>query len=395
MSRRTVPLLLRLLIVSALALTVMPSLSRPAQAQAPATTVNLELVLDSSGSMSGELEGGQTRIDAAKQVLNEVIGELPEREGVNVGFRVYGHEGNNTEAGKAESCRSTELQVPIDGVNKEALLGQVESYAPVGWTPLALSIREAAKDFEPAGENVVNAVLVVTDGLETCGGNPCTASRGAKGGEAAVTTHVVSFALTEEETAILQCIVDESGGLLLGAGNATELSAALFTILEEIEVVVRSGFVEIESIGGVFPRATIEGQGGEATDSDPEGGEPFSVTLTDANRVEVPAGSYAVFWSNPSGFETRITIAVVAGETTLIRGSILRFPHGAGEIYTLTDQAGVLIWRDQIETFDAVWVLPGIYRLQLDELTGDAILLLMDVQTLPGAVTEVQVLTAP
>jgi hypothetical protein len=40
-------------------------------------------------------------------------------------------------------------------------------------------------------------------------------------------------------------------------------------------------------------------------------------------------------------------------------------------------------------------VLPGIYRLQLTELTGDAILLSMDVQTLPGAVTEVQVLTAP
>ncbi len=113
MTRRALPVLMRLLIAATLAMMMMPSLSRPANAQPAATTVNLELVLDSSGSMSGELEGGQTRIDAAKQVLNEVIGELPEREGVNVGFRVYGHEGNNTEAGKAESCRSTELQVKI------------------------------------------------------------------------------------------------------------------------------------------------------------------------------------------------------------------------------------------------------------------------------------------
>lgn len=394
MARRTLPALLRLLIVATLTLLIAPVLGPPAQAQRSATTVNLELVLDSSGSMSGELEGGQTRIDAAKQVLREVIGELPEREGVNVGFRVYGHKGSNTEAGKDESCRSTELQVPIEGVDKDALLGQVDTYAPVGWTPLALSINEAAKDFAPAAENVVNAVLVVTDGLETCGGNPCTASRAAKRGDAAITTHVVSFALTEEETANLQCIVDESGGLLLGAGNASELSAALFQILEEIEVVVQNGFVEIESIGGVFPKATIEGQG-EATDADPDGGEPFSVTLADSTKVEVPAGTYAVFWTNPSGFETRITVTVAAGETTLVRGSIIRFPHGAGETYTLTDQAGVLIWRDQIETGDAVWVLPGVYRLELDELTGNPILLSLEVQTSPGSVVELDVLTAP
>jgi hypothetical protein len=39
--------------------------------------------------------------------------------------------------------------------------------------------------------------------------------------------------------------------------------------------------------------------------------------------------------------------------------------------------------------------LPGVYRLQITELTGTPILLSMDVQTLPGEVTEVQVLTAP
>ncbi|HEY7034489.1 MAG TPA: hypothetical protein VH482_24345, partial [Thermomicrobiales bacterium] len=61
--------------------------------------VNVELILDSSGSMAEELEGGQTRIDAAKQVLNQVIDALPVQEGINVGFRVYGHKGNNNESG--------------------------------------------------------------------------------------------------------------------------------------------------------------------------------------------------------------------------------------------------------------------------------------------------------
>src|SRR4051794_5818952 len=71
-----------------------------AAAQEGGNTVNVELILDSSGSMAEVDATGQSRIDAAKQVLNSVIDQLPEREGVNVGFRVYGHQGNNTEAGK-------------------------------------------------------------------------------------------------------------------------------------------------------------------------------------------------------------------------------------------------------------------------------------------------------
>src|SRR5918997_7087437 len=62
-------------------------------AAAPATqdeqavrTVNLELILDLSGSMARDIGRGETRMEAAKRVMNDVIGALPEREGVNVGF---------------------------------------------------------------------------------------------------------------------------------------------------------------------------------------------------------------------------------------------------------------------------------------------------------------------
>lgn len=364
-----------------------------AVAQEGGNTVNVELILDSSGSMAEVDATGQSRIDAAKQVLNSVIDQLPEREGVNVGFRVYGHEGNNTEAGKAESCDSTELKVPVEGVDKEALRSQVGTYQPVGWTPIALSLRESEQDFPAAASNVVNAVVLVTDGLETCGGDPCSASRALKNGDSAITTHVIGFALAEEEQANLQCIVDESGGLLLGAGNAEELSAALFQVLEELDVVVMNGFLEIESIGGVFPKATIDGVQ-EATDSNPSG-EPFTATLTDSNKIELPAGKYDVHWANPSGQESQVQVEIEAEKTTVIRGSIFRFPHGAGEIYILKDTAGTVIWQDQIEAGDQVWVLPGVYRLELAELTGDAVIISLDVQTLPGSMTAVDVLTAP
>jgi Ca-activated chloride channel family protein len=225
--------LVRALVLAMLILALNPSLGAAAQqaqptpanpTQANAKTVNVELIFDSSGSMAQEISPGVTRIDAAKDVLNDVIDAIPEREGINVGFRVYGHEGSNQEEDREESCRSTELVVPIEGVNKDELRGAVESYQPVGWTPITLSLNEAAKDFTPPGESEVNAIVLVTDGLETCGGDPCAAAQALA--EVDVTTYVVGFGLTQEEQGTLQCIADAGGGLNLGAGDAEELNKA-------------------------------------------------------------------------------------------------------------------------------------------------------------------------
>lgn len=362
------------------------------QTQATGGVVNVELIFDSSGSMAQELPSGETRIEAAKDVLNDVIDAIPEREGVNVGFRVYGHEGSNQEADRAESCQSTDLVVPIEGVDKDALRNAVEMYEPVGWTPLTLSLERAAQDFSPPAENERNAIVLVTDGLETCGGDPCAAAEELAQGEIDVTTYVIGFGLTQQEQGTLQCIADAGGGLNLGAGSTEELNQALFTVLEELQVVVQTGFLEIEAFGDIFPRATITCRTG-ATDSNPEG-EEQTVTLTDSNRVELNVGICSVSWVNPSGETTTIRANILAGETTWIRGSLLKFPQGAGEIYTVTDLGGTVIWQDQFEQGDFVWVLPDIYRMALLERVGDPILISAEVQTLPGTVTQLEIFTA-
>lgn len=355
-------------------------------------TVNVELVFDSSGSMAQEVSPGVTRIEAAQQVLNEVVDAIPEQEGINVGFRVYGHEGSNQEADRAESCQSTELIVPMEGVNKDLLRAAIESYQPVGWTPITLALQEAAEDFQAPEEGEVNAIVLVTDGLETCGGNACEAAAALAEGDVNVTTYVVGFGLTAEEQSTLQCIADAGGGLNLSAANADELNEALFTVLEELQVVIQTGFLEIEEIGGIWPKATVDCRGG-ATDSNPEG-EITTYSLNDTNRIEVNVGNCEVYWVNPSGQESRVRVAIQAGETTWIRGSILRFPQGAGEIYTVTANDGTLIWQDQFEHGDYVWVLPGIYRMELLERVGDPVLITAEVQTLPGTVTALEIYTS-
>ena len=361
------------------------------------TQVNVELILDSSGSMAEQTNTGESRIEAAKRVLNEVIGAIPEdRPEINVGFRVFGHLGNNTESGRAESCQSSDLTVPIEGVDKDALLEQVANYAPVGWTPIGLSLERAGQDFPAASEDVVNAIILVTDGLETCDRDPCAIATAFSESDAAVTAYVVGLGLDAEELRITSCIAENTGGQIVGAQNAEELSAALFTFLQELEVVVTTGILEIESIGGLYPLAGVICAEQGATDSDPGGDEQVSFAFTqDSNQLELPVGICDVTWTNPSGETTSIQVNIEAERTTYVRGSLIKFPNGAGEIYVLKAQDGTIIWQDQLEQGDYVWVLPGIYTCDLLELVGDPILMSFTVQTLPGSATQVEIFTAP
>ncbi|MGI8486445.1 MAG: cupredoxin domain-containing protein, partial [Thermomicrobiales bacterium] len=205
-------------------------------------TVNVQLIVDASGSMAAATDTGVLRIDAAKQVLAQVISAIPDVEGVNVGLRVYGHKGDNTEAGRAESCLSSDLLVPMLGVDATQLTAQANALQPVGWTPLGFSLQEAAKDFkEPASDNVVNAIVMVTDGLETCDADPVAIAGELHKSPAGITTHVIGFGTTAEEQATLNGIAKAGGGQLLGSNNAGQLMDALFSILEKLDVVAETG----------------------------------------------------------------------------------------------------------------------------------------------------------
>jgi len=57
-------------------------------------------------------------------------------------------------------------------VNQEQLQQQATAWEPTGWTPISLALQNAGEDF-PTGENVRNVIIMVTDGEETCDGDPC------------------------------------------------------------------------------------------------------------------------------------------------------------------------------------------------------------------------------
>jgi Mg-chelatase subunit ChlD len=202
---------------------------RPAEGEAARIITNIQLVFDSSGSMAQRI-GNETKIQAAQRAMERIINTLPDNPDLNVGFRVFGHEGDSSEAQKARSCQSTALLVPVQGVNKELLRQQARAWKPTGWTPISLALQKAGEDLQP-GENVRNVIIMVTDGEETCGGDPCAVAKALAESQAEVRIDVVGFGLTPDVAKTLRCIAENSGGVYTDAQNGDALAQTLEELL--------------------------------------------------------------------------------------------------------------------------------------------------------------------
>ena len=236
-----------------LALLTPPAMAQETTAEPAAPgAVNIELILDVSGSMAETVEGSesQSRMAAAQDALRDVIASMPEGEQINVGLRVYGQDGSNAEADRSLSCRSTELLVPMNGLDQQALLSEIDAAEPTGWTPLARALQAAASDFS-RGEGVNNAIIMVTDGEDTCGGDPCQAAAALHAADIRVTTHVVGLALTTEQQNAVRCIAEQGGGQLLAATDAASLRTALDTAYAEAVALPQAPDAAVELRGYV------------------------------------------------------------------------------------------------------------------------------------------------
>lgn len=137
----------------------------PAQAQGDERDVHVALVLDASGSMYNRLDDGRYRIDAAKSVLQRLVTGLPADDRLNVGLRVYGARLGALEDG---ACEDSHLEVPIDGLRRDALLDVLDATVARGATPIVYSLERTLDDLPADGDR---RVVLVTDGLESCGGD--------------------------------------------------------------------------------------------------------------------------------------------------------------------------------------------------------------------------------
>jgi Ca-activated chloride channel family protein len=128
-------------------------------------------LLDASGSMNQKLEG-KSKYETAMRLIYELADSLEKAKSkVQIGVRVFGHQ----YARAQHNCLDSRLEIPFSATNAVNIKHYLSKIKPKGYTPLAYSIFEAAQhDF--VEKNTFNTMILVTDGIETCDGNPCAAS---------------------------------------------------------------------------------------------------------------------------------------------------------------------------------------------------------------------------
>jgi len=234
----------------------------PAEATAPewpsalSPTTKVELILDASNSMWGQIES-TAKIAIAKEVLTSVIESLPPN--ASVALRVYGHQTSH----KAKNCSDSALLVPFGPLDKEKLISEIEGISPRGMTPIAYSLLQVKDDFgETTGKQLV---VLVSDGKESCEGDPVGAVRSLREQGIDIQVEVVGFAIADEETKRqLSQIAELTGGKYYEASDASQLKSAL---AESLKLVY---FVE------------------------DEGGDKVSQGIVGGERVCLPTGTYKV-----------------------------------------------------------------------------------------------------
>jgi len=180
---------------------------------------DLEIILDCSGSMAGIVDG-RSKMDIAKESLNSVVNSIP--DGSYVGFRAYGHISLRSQ----KDCTDSELIFPIKAINKQELISKINSLQPKGWTPIEYSLNQARNDF-PVTQEYGKVIILVSDGEETCGGDPCAAVKRMLNEGFQVTVNTVGFDVSDIAEQQLRCIAEATGGEYKSAKNAAELTASL------------------------------------------------------------------------------------------------------------------------------------------------------------------------
>lgn len=217
------------------------------------------IVLDSSSSM-GEVIDGEVKLDIAKDVILDLLGDLP--TAAYVGVRTFG------------GYCSTNLLAPVAPLEQAQLRAEILKMTPKGATPIALALQAANVDLlSLAGPKLI---LLVSDGIETCDGDPVAAAKEFIASGLDLRIHVVGFDISRNVPARDQLIkiAESTGGMYFDADNSAELRQAM-------SIVAPFSYVVYDGEGNVV----YEGRIGQAGPSLPAG--VYTVVLNTSPPITV------------------------------------------------------------------------------------------------------------
>ncbi|MCF8879326.1 VWA domain-containing protein [Hyphobacterium sp. SN044] len=248
-------------------LTVVPAPNPPGQLVVTQARVALgsgdavEIILDASGSMLQRL-GGERRIAIAKATLTELVTDtIP--EGTGFALRVFGHR-------ESDSCR-TDLEIPLGPLDPSAAAAAIDGINAMNLarTPIADSIRRVPSDLE--GITGQRVLIVLTDGEETCDGDPAAAIQALRNVVRGVRVNIVGFAIDDADLErTFESWATAGGGRYFSAADAEGLGEAMtravatwFEVLDEDGVTIATGVTGSDPITLPTGDYRVVARGGE------------------------------------------------------------------------------------------------------------------------------------
>ena len=234
---------------------------------------SVEIIVDASRSMWGRMHG-QPKMAVAKDILHDVSYWYP--DDLELALRAYG----STSPSESNNCADSTLLVPFGEHNRDSIRRAIARLRPTGQTPIAYSLHQAAADFDSLDSE--RALVLVTDGIESCGGDPVEAARTLR--DRGIVVHLIGFGLgnaADEDTANLYAVANASGGRYVTAGSAEELKDALaMTVATAFTVYRDDTVIDSGSLGSSKPMILPEGDYRVVLHSSP----PREVDITLAPR---------------------------------------------------------------------------------------------------------------
>ncbi|RWF57261.1 MAG: VWA domain-containing protein [Mesorhizobium sp.] len=315
------------------------------------------IVLDASGSMWAQIDG-KPKLEIARESLRTVLQSVPADK--EIGFMAYGHR-------EKGSCEDIELIVPPQAGSTGAVSAAADSLKFIGKTPLTAAVKQAAEALKYTEDKAT--VVLITDGLETCKGDPCALGKELRAAGVDFTVNVVGFGLTADEGKQVACLADNTGGKYIQASDEQALQDAL------VETIAAAPAPALEPAPAPQPAAEPEkpefnfmpavvlAEGGDPV-TDGNSWEIYKAS-SDGTRGDYVTTEYGAYKGNlePGGYivvarygEARIEqkITVEAGQVykplvTLNAGTLIIHPRPS-EGADVADGAAVVIAYPGVDT---------------------------------------------
>lgn len=174
--------------------------------------------------MKGEWKG-TSKFDLAKKILSNTVDSVSRaNQKVEFALRVFGHQSPRA----ANNCKDTKLEVAFSRGNASAMDERLKQLHPQGQTPIEYSLTQSLEDF-PKDSLAINAIILITDGNETCNGNFCDLTAKFEARRIALRPFIVGLGLTDSLKKKFECL-----GSFYDVQNEDMLSSAMKVIISRV-----------------------------------------------------------------------------------------------------------------------------------------------------------------